>query len=108
MLTELDGPPGDYDVMQDGALVERTEQRIDDEYRSEYGPDAITLAHMRKAIEARLIVAGYEFEGLLTAEAQATGQSVTDLAAIIIAKDEPIASKETARVADKAAWRALA
>lgn len=75
--------------------------RIDDEYLATNGGDAIARAHALKAVEASLILSGVQIDGLLSAEADATGQDVTDLAAIVATKAATMRAAEVARIVAK-------
>uniref|UniRef100_UPI0035CB715A hypothetical protein n=1 Tax=uncultured Sphingomonas sp. TaxID=158754 RepID=UPI0035CB715A len=60
---------------------------VDDAYLANNGPLAIRMAHVQKAIEAQHIVAGRDMpDGLVAAEAAATGVERQELAAAIVAK----------------------
>lgn len=74
-------------------------RRVDEAYRAEFGDGAKREAHMRKAMEARLILhlGAAELAPMLAAEAAATGVALADLAGAVIAKDNEWIAREVAR-----------
>lgn len=61
------------------------------------GKEHIDAAHIWKAIEARLILAGYAFDGMIRAEAIALGTEETLLAKQIAGKSQPLIEREISR-----------
>jgi len=59
---------------------------IDEAHKADFGADSIRLEHALKAHEALLIVAGYPIDGIVAAEASATGQDMLELANSICSK----------------------
>lgn len=80
------------------ALPAGRAQRIDQGHRADHGPLSIRMAHVQKAIEAQLILAGIALpHSLVAAEAAATGVTIDDLAAAIVAKQTEDHAAELAR-----------
>ncbi len=90
-----------WDVDQ-GRFVRNDEAAIDELH----GQEAIIRAHITKAIEADLILSGMPVNGLLAAEAAATGQDLTELARKVAAKAIAAREAEVARVTAKQEARA--
>lgn len=84
-----------------GTFLRDDHQRIDDEYRALRGADAIAQVRALKSLEATLILSGVTVEGLLHAEAEATGQSVEELAQIVADKAAEQRDAEVARIVAK-------
>lgn len=61
------------------------------------GAEHIAFAHLVKSVEARMILSGIAVQGLLTAEAEALGIGVEDLAAQVQAKADAFVQAEIAR-----------
>lgn len=78
---------------------------IDIDHAHQHGHQAIAIEHVRKAIEANLILAGVDLDGLVAAEARATGVPVRDLATAIARKDRAAIRPAIKRRAAKAASR---
>lgn len=69
-----------------------------------HGSAAIARAHARKAIEADLILSGVAIpKGLLSAEAEATGQAIEELAAAVAAHTATEIAAEVERIVGKRA-----
>lgn len=83
-----------------GVFVRNDALRIDDEFRAAHGTGAIAQAHALKAIEATLILSGVSIDGLLKAEADATGRDITVLAQLVA---DRAASQREAEVARRVA-----
>lgn len=100
---ELDRMPEGYERYDEatGTFVRDDHQRIDDEYRASRGADAIAQVRALKSIEATLILSGVTVEGLLHAEAEATGQNVVELAQIVADKAAEQRDAEVARIVAK-------
>ena len=84
---------------------ERAAELVDVDHRQARGPHAIAIAHAVKAIEARLLLAGVAIDGLLAAEARATGQDLHELAQAVIAAANAADQYEIDRIAAKRAAR---
>jgi hypothetical protein len=90
--------------IEDAAIAAEVDaRRVDAAYRSEHGDGAKREAHMRKAIEARLYAQFLipALAPMLAAEAEATGVSLAELAATVIAKDDDWVAREVARRSSK-------
>lgn len=100
---ELDRMPEPYETYdrETGEFVRNDAKRIDDEYTAANGREAIARAHALKSIEAGLILNGVTIEGLLSAEAAATGHDLNDLAQIVAAKAAAMREAEVARIVAK-------
>lgn len=61
------------------------------------GKEHIDVAHIWKAIEARLVIAGYAFDGMISAEATNTGKDLMLLAEEIASKSKPFIDAEVRR-----------
>ena len=73
-------------------------ERTDRDFNEKNAPDAIDLAHLRKAMEARGRASDPTWPApMIEAEAAAMGASVADLLAKIIAKDDEAIAAEVAR-----------
>ncbi|WP_337846820.1 hypothetical protein [Sphingomonas sp.] len=71
-----------------------------------HDPVAVARAHARKALEADLILSGFELPvSLLAAEAAATGQSIDDLARVVANRARADIEAEVARIVAKRAAR---
>lgn len=102
-------------VTKDGAIVRDDEAAIDEAHVAAHGREAIGLAHLRKAIEARALLAEASILQkaqiaarwpMLAAEADATGDDLIELARAVITKDDEMIATETARRAAKTRARA--
>ncbi len=100
---ELPRFPAAYERFDEasGAFVSDEHQRIDDEYRASRGADSIAQVRALKSIEATLILSGVTVQGLLSAEAEATGQNVEELAQIVADKAAEQRDAEVARIVAK-------
>lgn len=65
------------------------------------GPQAIAAAHARKSVEASLIIAGYDFDGLVRAEAALRGVSELELAHTIKERSDEAVVRELERISLK-------
>lgn len=85
---ELPRFPNAYERWDESAqtFVRDDLRRIDDEYRTLHGADAIAQIHALKAMEATLILSGVPVDGMLKSEAEATGVGIADLAEAVVAK----------------------
>lgn len=79
--------------------------RVDLAHAHAHGATAIAIAHATKALEARLILAGVAIDGLLAAEARASGQPLAELARIVAARAAEADTHELNRIAAKRAAR---
>ncbi len=94
--------PSLFEDFIDGKWVIDQERAIDGAYLAAHGLDAIKLAHARKATEAAIVLAGGAVTGgLLAREAALTGQLLPALAAAVLAKADPAAMAEVARISAK-------
>lgn len=77
---------------------------IDTAHRTKHGKRSIEIAHVQKAIEARLILGGLVLpDSLIGAEARALNIPLLDLAATILARAAVAEDAEVARRVAKAA-----
>lgn len=81
-LPRFPEPYEHFDV-EAGEFVRNDALRIDEAYRAAHGMEAIAQAHALKTIEATLILSGVPIDGLLSAEAAATGKDITTLAQLV-------------------------
>lgn len=87
-------PAGDFEKHdENGKIVVDAAAKAD----FEAGAEHIREVHIVKAIEARLIKAGYVFEGLVHAEAEALNVSVADLTDRVLAQSQAQITTEIAR-----------
>lgn len=86
--------------------VEAYASMVDHQHADRHGAHAIAIAHATKAIEARLILAGVAIDGLLAAEARATGQDLAVLARVVAVAAAAAGQHEIERIAAKRAARA--
>lgn len=95
-LPRFPEPYEHFDVVA-GVFVRNDALRIDDEFRAAHGREAIAQAHALKTIEATLILSGVPIDGLLSAEAAATGKDITALAQLVASKAADQREAEVAR-----------
>lgn len=97
----------DWDL---GAIVvdtARAEAWEDAKHRIAMGSASIDISHAIKQLEARLYRKGITLDdGLLVAEADATGQLLTDLVETVLASAEPEIAAEVDRIVTKRDIRA--
>ncbi|MES2449274.1 MAG: hypothetical protein V4610_01790 [Pseudomonadota bacterium] len=80
------------------ALPEGRDNRIDQGHRADHGALSIRMAHIQKAVEAQLILAGIDLPlSLVAAEAAATDVAIKDLAAAIVERQAQTNTIELAR-----------
>lgn len=71
---------------------------VDDAHLADFGPLSIDLAHVQKALEAQLILAGVTLpHGLVASEAAALGLDISTLAGTIVARQAESNAPEIAR-----------
>lgn len=101
--------PADYERWDKAGrkFVCDTISKIDAEHLAAHGGNAIAQAHAFKALEARLILAGVPLEGVLSAEAAATGQDLGELAQAVADKASAAREIEINRIVAKRAARNL-
>lgn len=99
--------PTDYERWDKTArkFVCDTVSKIDAEHLASHGSNAIAQAHALKALEARLILAGVPLDGVLSAEADATGQELIVLARTVAEKASAARDVEVNRIVAKQAAR---
>lgn len=92
-------PSGDFE-----AHDERGNIIVDEPAKADFlaGADHIRLAHTVKAIEASLILAGIDVDGILKAEASATDIDLIELAQIVRSKQAEFVAVEVQRRTIKA------
>jgi hypothetical protein len=85
----------------------KEEAAIDDAFLADHGQLTIRFAHLQKALEAQLYLAGIDVSrGLLAAEAEDTGQPISALAEAALTKStETYNALELARRQAKIAAR---
>ena len=81
--------------------VERAADALDAAHRADYGPGAIDAARQFKALEARIMLAGVALDGMVAAEAIATGQDPMALARSIARAAAQNDKAEIARIIAK-------
>lgn len=95
----------DFEAGEWATSAARAAAWVDRRHAHEFGDQAIAKEHAEKAIEARLLLAGVDIEGYVSAEAAATGRPVLELAAEIAGKAQTDITRAVARRVGKLAAR---